>query len=120
MSHRLKSLDGHPAGNLADRIEQQILRTYVQLAVTPERADGSRRATLARLGAVEVRLTECPHGEGDRPDAPPFWLEIYSHATCSTIDRCGCFEFDEAELATAADLICKCMTMSSKTSVRAS
>ena len=90
-----------------DEIEQRILRTYVQLAVTPERADGSRSATLARFRALEMRLTERAQPAGTVPAEPPFWLEIYSHDTGATVDRCGCFEFDEAELATATDLICE-------------
>src|SRR5688572_17827420 len=106
--HRLQPLHSRAADRLAaDEIEQRILRTYVQLAVTPERADGSRSATLARFGALEVRLTECAQPAGTLPAVPPFWLEIYSHDTGSTVDCCGCSEFDEAELATATELICE-------------
>lgn len=105
---RSRPLDRPHAGRLGpDHLEQQILRAYVRLAVTPERADGSRSATLARLGALEVRLTECPRTNGALPHVPPFWVEIYSHAAGSTVDSCGCFEFDEVELATATDLICE-------------
>lgn len=89
-----------------DYIEQQILQTYVQLALMPDHADGSRRAILARVGALEVRLTEMPQPENTLSDRPPFWLEVYCHATGTTVDRCSCFEFDEAELATAVDLVC--------------
>ena len=42
-----------------DRIEQQIIRAYVQLALTDD-ADCSRTVTLARLSGLEVRLTEAP------------------------------------------------------------
>lgn len=106
--HPLQPLHSRAADHLAaDVIEQRILRTYVQLAVTPVRADGSRSATLARFGALGVRLTECMQPAGTPPAVPPFWLEIYSHDTGSTVDSCGCFEFDEAELAVATDLICE-------------
>jgi hypothetical protein len=109
----LQPLHSRAADRLAaDEIEQRLLRTYVQLAVTPERADGSRSATLARSGALEVRLTECAQPAGPVPAEPPFWLEIYSHDTGSTVDRWGCFEFDEAELAAATDVIlqiCTCL-----------
>jgi hypothetical protein len=106
--HDLQFQHSRAADDLvADGIEQRILRTYVQLAITPERADGSRYAILARFGSLEVRLTECAQPAGTPPAVPPFWLEIYSHDTGSTVDSCGCFEFDETELATASDLICK-------------
>ena len=106
--HQLHPRHSRVADRLdANDIEQRILRTYVQLAVTPERADGSRCATLARLGTLEVRLTECSHPARALPAEPPFWLEIYSHVMGSTVDRWGCFEFDETELATATELICE-------------
>lgn len=57
--------------------------------------------TLAQFGDVEVRLTEVQLA----PGIPPFWLEVYSTATRSTIDGCGCFEFDECELAMVVDLV---------------
>jgi len=73
--HQLQPLHSRAAGHLAaDVIEQRILRTYVQLAVTPERVDGSRRATLARFGALEVRLTECVQPTGTPPAVPPFGI----------------------------------------------
>ena len=74
-------------GNAPDHLESQILLcAYVELAMTPERADGSRTATLARFGALEVRLPECPSLDGSLAEVPPFWLEIYSYVTCSTVD----------------------------------
>lgn len=106
--HHIQPLHSRVADRLAaDEIEHRILRTYVQLAVTPERADGSRCATLTRSDPLEVRLTECAQPAGTPPAGPPFWLEIYSHVTGSTVGCCGLFEFDEAELATATDLICE-------------
>jgi hypothetical protein len=109
--HHLQPLHRRAADRLAaDEIEQRILRTYVQLVVTPERADGSRSATLARFGALEVRLTEYPKSAEPVPAEPPFWLEIYSHDAGSTVDRWGCFEFDEAELAMATDVILQIRT----------
>jgi hypothetical protein len=92
-------------GVAPDHLEHRILCAYVQLAMTPERADGTRSATLTRFGALEVRLTECAAAEGLPDGVPPFWLEIYSCATRSTIDSYGCFEFDEDELACAVELM---------------
>jgi hypothetical protein len=88
-----------------DQIEQQIIRSYVQLALTPNQANGHRTATLAQFGAIEVRLTELSQEEGAPLNVPPFWLEIYSHTSNATIDSCGCFEFDEDELSAAVELV---------------
>jgi hypothetical protein len=60
LSQRLKPVSIRSPEGVADHLEHQILCAYVRLAMTPERADGSRTATLARFGALEVRLTECP------------------------------------------------------------
>ena len=86
-----------------DRIEQQIIRAYVRLALTDD-ADGSRTVTLALLSGFEVRLTEMPRME--LLGLPPFWLEIHAFGPGSTLDSLGCFEFDEDELETAVDFIC--------------
>jgi hypothetical protein len=83
-----------------DRIEQQIVRAYVQLIFADE-AGGSRTVTLSRQSGLEVRLTEMP-----LPGMPTFWLEIHFLGTGSIIDSLGCFEFDEDELAAAVDFIC--------------
>jgi hypothetical protein len=88
-----------------DQIEQQIIRTYVQLALIPNQANGHRTATLAQFGAIEVRLTEIHQEEGTPLSMPPFWLEIYSHTRNATIDSCGCFEFDEDELSAAVEIV---------------
>ena len=96
-----------PAGNAAwhdarrDRIEEQVIRAYVQLIFAAE-ADGSRTVTLSRQDGLEVRLTEMP-----LPGTPTFWLEIHSLGTGAIIDSLGCFEFDEDELAAAVDFICE-------------
>ncbi|KLK90545.1 hypothetical protein AA309_25150 [Microvirga vignae] len=89
-----------------DSFEPDILRAYVQLAVMPDQANGVKTATVARFGSVEVRLTELTQPEHKSRCIAPFWLEVYSHASGTTLDSCGCFTFDEPELATAADLIC--------------
>jgi hypothetical protein len=86
-----------------DEIEQRIIRAYLQLACTPE-TDGSRIVTVVRFGVVEARLIEVPERQR-LPSVPWFWLEIYSHASRSVIDRCECTEFDEDELARAVELI---------------
>jgi hypothetical protein len=32
-------------------------------------------------------------------EIPPLWLELYSHGIGSSLDSCGCDEFEEAVLA---------------------
>jgi hypothetical protein len=88
----------------ADEVERRIVCAYVQLALMLDRSDQPQSVTIARFGAIEVRLTEMPR-DGSAPETPPFWLEIHSYASRSTIDSCGCFEFDEDELATCVDLV---------------
>jgi hypothetical protein len=87
-----------------DRIEQQIIRAYVRLAPSDD-ANCSRTVTLARLSGLEVRLTEAPWIE--QPDLPPFWQEIHSLTTGSTVDSIGCFEFGADELEAAVDFDCE-------------
>jgi hypothetical protein len=87
-----------------DRIEQDIIRAYVRLALTSDQADGSRSVRLAQFGSVEVRLSEGAI-EDMPPNVPPFWVEIYSYASDTIVDSCGCFEFDEDELSAAVELV---------------
>jgi hypothetical protein len=85
-----------------DRIEQQIIRAYVRL-VTAANDGGARTVTFARLAGLECRLTETFMPEA--PDVPPFWLEIHSPTTGTTLDSLGCFEFDEDEMNAAVDFV---------------
>lgn len=87
-----------------DQIEQQIIRAYVQLALSDD-AHCSRTVTLARLSGLEVRLTEAPWI--DQPSLPPFWLELHSLTTGTTIDSIGCFDFGGDELVAAVDFVCE-------------
>jgi diguanylate cyclase (GGDEF)-like protein/PAS domain S-box-containing protein len=88
----------------ADEVERRIVCAYVQLALMLDRSDQPRSVTIARFGTIEVRLTEMPR-DGSPPETPPFWLEMHSYASGSTIDSCGCLEFDEDEPATCVALI---------------
>jgi hypothetical protein len=54
--------------------------------------------TVARSGALEVRLTEILE-EQRCPGMPWLWLKLYSPARQRVIDSCGCTELDEFELA---------------------
>ncbi|MBJ6128532.1 hypothetical protein [Microvirga splendida] len=86
-----------------DRIERELMRAYVQLAVTPSGLDGSRAVTLKGLGAHRVCLTELPRARIP-PTMPPLWIEIFSPAG-ETIDGCGCFDLGEDELTDATQII---------------
>ena len=87
-----------------DQIEQQIIRAYVRLALRDD-ADWSRTVTLARLSGLEVRLIEATWTK--QLELPPFWLELHSVATGTTIDSIGCFDFGEDELEAAVDFVCE-------------
>jgi len=75
----------------------RLNKAYVSLALTLERSDRSRIVTLDRYGAYEVRLVEFLHGD---PAAEClFWLELYCHATKSSLDSYRCDNLDDAETA---------------------
>ncbi len=94
----LRALDLCP-----DLIEQRIICAYIGLLFTPQ-IGGCRVTTVGWLGTCEVRLTET--APDDAPaGTPPFWLEIYCHASGRILNSCGCFEFDDTELETAVQLV---------------
>jgi len=88
----------------AEEIGQRIIRAYIQLVFQVPDEDGLRTVTVARFQAVEVRLNELTQKKVD-PNIPPFWLEICSLPDFASIDSCGCFDLDEAELAAAVELV---------------
>jgi hypothetical protein len=87
-----------------DHIEQMLIRAYVRLAYTGNSTNGRHTNAVGRFGPFEVRLTEM-EPEAALTGLPPFWVEIYSLASESTIDNYGCFEFDEDEFAKAIEFI---------------
>jgi len=100
---------GAPAGLAStemnpDRDEERIIRAYVQLAITQWEPLGFRAVTVARLGALEVRLTEILEQQR-YPGMPWLWLELYSPTRQHVIDSFGCTELDEFELARAVDFL---------------
>lgn len=98
------------SNSCVDEIEQRIIRAYVQLVFGADNADGSRSVTVTRLGSLEVRLTELGP-DAMAPGMPPLWLEAFPPASQSPIECYGCFEFDEAELASAVDLVLRAMRL---------
>jgi hypothetical protein len=74
-----------------------LSNTYVGLALMPECSDGSKTVTLKRYGDYEVRLIDFSQ---DRSTVDClFWLELYCHASRSSIDSCRCDDLDYAEAA---------------------
>jgi hypothetical protein len=102
-THMMPGDDETSSDERRDRIEQKIVRAYVQLAILPDDADGSCTVTLERFGGLEVRLTETPRR--GPANLPWFWLELYSHGSGSVIESLGCFEFDEDELVAAVEFV---------------
>jgi hypothetical protein len=86
-----------------DLIEQRIICAYIGLLFTPQ-TGGRRVTTVGWLGACEVRLTETTSHDAPA-GTPPFWLEIYCHASGTILDSCGCFEFDDDELESIVTLV---------------
>jgi hypothetical protein len=86
-----------------DWIEEQVIQAYVRLVFAPLQGNGSRTIIIMRVGSLDVRLTE-HHQDYDLPTFPPLWVELYSPASNSVIDYCGCYEFDEDELDAAVEL----------------
>ncbi|MGY4592763.1 hypothetical protein ACVWXL_000509 [Bradyrhizobium sp. GM22.5] len=88
-SLRTNALGRSHAPTDPDLIERQILHAYVELAAVPKQPDGVRTTLLARLGALEMRLTELPHVGEDLLGMPSFWLEVHSYATGTTLGSYG-------------------------------
>jgi hypothetical protein len=86
-----------------DWIEQKIIRAYVQLAVGPGHGETSRTVRLVRFGNIEISLTE-EYG-AEMSGLPPFWLEARAQGSGRAIDRIGCHEFDEDEMAAAVAFV---------------
>jgi hypothetical protein len=82
--------------------ERRIIRAYLALYLVPPGDDGARTVSLARFGAYEVRLVEVTPDLS--AEIPPLWLELYAHGIGSSLDSCGCDEFEDAVLV-AAELV---------------
>jgi hypothetical protein len=104
MTRRLSTRADQFSWDDPDHIEQLLIRAYVRLAYTGNATNGRRTNAVGQFGSFEVRLTEM-EPEATLAGLSPFWVEIYSFASGSTIDSYGCFEFDEDELAKAVEFI---------------
>jgi hypothetical protein len=75
----------------------RLIRAYLAPSLEPAGEDGARTVSLARFGGYEVRLVEVTQALS--AEIPPLWLELYSQGIGSSLDSCGCDEFEEAVLA---------------------
>jgi hypothetical protein len=75
-------------------MEARLIRTYLNLFLVPRESDGSRKLTLARFGAYEVRLFEV--APEFAADTLPLWMELYAHDSGLTLDSFGCDDLDAA------------------------
>jgi hypothetical protein len=81
--------------------EARLVRAYLTLFIVPW-VDGARAVRLARFGSYEVRLVELAHDPS--AESFPLWLELYAHDIQTSLDSCGCEEFDVA-VSVADELI---------------
>jgi hypothetical protein len=90
-------------------LEAKLIEAHAELKLTQQSADISAVATLARLGAFEVRLVALSHvappGEGR------FWMELYDHDRQLSIDSVGDRVLKDAVVA-AENLIERATTLS--------
>lgn len=74
--------------------ELRISQAYIKLLGLPQNAQGARTISLERIGNHEVLMFDIsPDGA---TDAPLFWLELFDHATKSSVDSCSCTEIARA------------------------
>ena len=87
-----------------DWVEEQIIRAYIRLVFAQDQTNGTRTITILRVGSLEARLTELCQ-DFDLPTFPPLWVELYCHTRKSVLASCNGYEFDEAEIDAAVELI---------------
>jgi hypothetical protein len=64
----------------------------VRLLLRPGRRDELQTITVARIGMLEVRLTETSQEES-LPGTPPLWLEAFTPTSPSPTEGLSCFDF---------------------------
>ena len=79
-------------------IARRVTQSYLDLFLTSEGADGSRAATVARIGMFEGRLVEMPSFNSQK--GLSLWVELYDRDLNLNVDSCKCSDLDEAIDAT--------------------
>lgn len=77
--------------------ELRITQAYIKLLGLARNAHGARMISLERIGHHEVRMFDV--APDSAADAPLFWLELFDHATKSSVDSCSCTEIAQAVTA---------------------
>jgi len=85
-------------------LEAQLLQAHVKLQLATCGEDGSRTATLVRLGAYEVRLVE--PSRTSPASGFLFWIELFDHNRRRSVDSAGSYVLEDAVIA-AEHLIAK-------------
>lgn len=75
-------------------IAARVTESYTGLFLTPKHDDGSRLATIARIGAFEVRLLEM--ASANSPEEASLWVELYDRGLRLGVDSYKCGDLDEA------------------------
>jgi hypothetical protein len=90
-------------------LEERLIEAQAKLKLTRRDGGTSTVATLARLGAFEVRLIE----PIDAPlaDAVRFWMELFDHDRQMSIDSIGNCTLEQAVIA-ADDFIVRATKLS--------
>jgi hypothetical protein len=74
--------------------ELRISQAYLKLLGLPQNAQGARTISLERIGTFEILMFDV--SPDSATDAPLFWLELFDHATKSSVDSCSCTEIARA------------------------
>ena len=74
--------------------ELRITQAYIKLLGLPRNAQGARMVSLERIGDHEILMFDV--SPDSATDAPLFWLELFDHATKSSVDSCSCTEIAQA------------------------
>jgi hypothetical protein len=109
MNSLISQVETLPKTSSRAELEAKLVEAHAELKLAQQSADLSAVATLARLGAFEVRLIVpshvAPTGE------VRFWMELYDHDRRLSIDSVGDRALKDAVIA-AEDLIERATTLS--------
>jgi hypothetical protein len=74
--------------------ELRISQAYIKLLGLPQNQHGARVISLERIGNHEILMFDVSRDSAS--DAPLFWLELFDHATKSSVDSSSCTEIAQA------------------------
>jgi hypothetical protein len=74
-------------------VELRIAQAYVKLSSIPEDS-AEASVSLIAIGSCEIRMLRAR--EADLDGVPLFWLELFDHATRTSIDSFRCHKIKDA------------------------